>query len=208
MRTLLIGTGVWLLLAWLAAAPAVRAERTAVQPLAAFPGDSVYQLSMSLRDPEGKPKALAVWSGHPVLIAMVYTSCKSVCPLIVADLRRIEAALSPAAREKTRVLLVSLDARRDDPSALRKFSERHRIDARRWLIATPGSNDVRPLAALLGVRYRSLPNGELLHTPQITLLDGGGTPRARIEGVSADASALVAAIESAAGRTAAVGSTR
>lgn len=143
---------------------------------AALPSDSIYHLSIALRDPESKLARLDAWRGHPVLIAMVYTSCKSVCPLIVADLNRIEAALSPVARERTRVLLVSLDARRDDSGALRKFVERHRIDTRRWLVATPAPGDVRPLAALLGVRYRALPNGELLHTPLIALLDGSGTP--------------------------------
>jgi len=183
----------WILAFSLAAASAVRADPPSAP--AALPSDSIYHLSMALRDPQGKLAQLAAWRGHPVLIAMVYTSCKSVCPLIVADLKRIEAALSPVARERTRVLLVSLDARRDDTGALRKFVERHRLDPRRWLVATPAPGDVRPLAALLGVRYRALPNGELLHTPLIALLDGGGTPRARLEGVGTNASELIAAIE-------------
>jgi len=193
-----------MLAAWLAASGATRAD-PGVAPAAARsqdaqhasapPTDSIYQLRTALTGPDGKQRGLDVFRGHPVLIAMVYTSCKSMCPLIVQDLKRIDARLSEATRRATRVLLVSLDARRDDPGALRSFMARHELDARRWLVATPAPGDVRALAALLGVRYRALPNGELAHSALITLLDADGTPRAHLEGIAANADELIGAVE-------------
>lgn len=57
-------------------------------PLAALasadlPGDSVYRLEDAFTDQAGKPFTLADRRGKPQLVAMFYTSCRYVCPLIV-----------------------------------------------------------------------------------------------------------------------------
>jgi protein SCO1/2 len=105
---------------------------------------------------------------------MFYTSCKYVCPLIVDSAKGVDHALTPEERERLGVLLVSLDPARDDIPALKAVFDRRRLDATRWTLARAEASDVRTLAALLGVRYRALADGEFNHTSALVLLDAQG----------------------------------
>ena len=80
------------------------------------------RLRRAWTDMDGKPVLLRSLRGKPVALAMVYTSCTTACPLIVADLKRIEAALSPEARGRVWFALFSFDSERDRPEALKAFA--------------------------------------------------------------------------------------
>jgi protein SCO1/2 len=159
------------------------------------PSESFYNLRVALTDDSGRRVGLDLWKGHAVLITMVYSSCTSMCPLVIADVKRIDAALSPAARAQTRALLVSMDPVRDTPAALAQLAARHGVDRARFRFVRGSQADTRAIAALLGIRYQTLPNGDLSHTAVITALDGEGRPIAKIEGAGADARVLLAALE-------------
>jgi protein SCO1/2 len=150
--------------------PATEPERSA----------SIYALRTRFTDQHGAAARLDVFRGAPVVVGMVYASCTSVCPVIVETIRRLEETLDPAARARLRVVLVTLDPARDTPAALRALGERHRVDAARWRFLTAPEPAVREVAAVLGVRYRSTPDGEILHSPVIALLDAQGVIQARL----------------------------
>ena len=86
----------------------------------------------------------------------------------------MEHALRPEERERLDILLVSLDPTRDDTAALKTVFDRRKLDGTRWTLARTGAHDVRKLAALLGVRYRALADGEFNHTSVLVLLDAQG----------------------------------
>lgn len=151
----------------------------------ALPPDSVYQLAEPLADQDGRPFTLAQRRGQPQLVAMFYTSCKYICPLIVDSGLGIDRALSPAERSRLRVLLVSLDPARDSPAALSTVATRRKLDRTRWTLARTEKPGVRKLAALLGVRYRELADGEFNHTSALVLLDADGRVLARTEQLGA-----------------------
>ncbi len=153
---------------------------------------SVFDLAVPLTDQDGKPLALA---GHPgpVLVAMFYATCPAACPMLVADLKAIEAALDPKTRAATRVILVTFDPERDTTAKLKELAGKHKIDEQRWRFARASEGDVRTLAAALGVKYRKLPNGHYNHSSVITLLDRAGVIAARIEGQEQPSDALRAA---------------
>jgi protein SCO1/2 len=157
-------------------------SESAPQPL---PGDSVYQLAITLTDQSGRALPLAELRGQPVLVAMFYTSCDNVCPMIAYHMHRVEQALPEAERARLRVLLVSFDPARDTPDALRRFAEGHHADPARWVVARAEANDVRDLAAVLGIRYRELDGGVFNHSSLITLLDRDGIIRARTSDLKA-----------------------
>jgi protein SCO1/2 len=58
--------------------------------LGLLPGDSVYQLDIPLTNQDERASKLADLRGTPVPIAMFYTSCKYVCPLIVDSMLRVD----------------------------------------------------------------------------------------------------------------------
>ncbi len=141
---------------------------------APLPGDSVYQLSASFSDQAGHSFQLASRRGTPQLVAMFYTSCPYVCPLIIDSAKAIERNLSEDERSRLGFLLVSLDPARDDTAALKSVADKRKLDSARWTLARTDERDVRALAALLSVRYRALADGEFNHTSSLVLLDAEG----------------------------------
>ncbi len=153
----------------------------AASPAAALPKDSVYQLPMTLVDQDGKSWDWRSKRGQVQLVAMFYTSCQYVCPLIVDSGKAVDHALTPAERAKLGVLLVSMDPKRDTPTALMFIVNKRKLDTTRWSLASPKPADVRGVAGVLGVRYRQLADGEFNHTSALVLLDREGRIVGRTE---------------------------
>ena len=140
---------------------------------APLPSDSIYQLDAHFTTQAGRDFRLAENRGKPVLIAMFYTSCNDVCPLIIDSAKGIEHGLQPA-DARLRILMISMDPARDNVVALASYAKKRQLDPARWTLARTNKADVRKLAALLGVRYRALANGDFNHTSALFLLDGEG----------------------------------
>lgn len=135
---------------------------------------SLHDLDMTWRDQDGRARTIAELGGRPLVIAMVYTTCAHTCPLILADLKQLEGALTPAQRAGMGFLLVSLDPKTDTPAQLSRFAADSRLDPARWTLLTGTDTDVRMLAAALGVRYRPGADGEIAHSNALTIVDADG----------------------------------
>ncbi|TNE89018.1 MAG: SCO family protein [Deltaproteobacteria bacterium] len=161
---------------------------------AALPADSLYTLDLPLTDSRGEVVELREFRGHPAVISMFYASCPMACPMLVGDVQRLEAQLGEDERQALRVVLVSLDPKRDDTEALADAAGRYGVDPERWVLARTDAEHVRVLAALLDIQYRDLPNGEMNHSSILTVLDRDGRAVARRDGLGADNAPLIAAI--------------
>ena len=148
---------------------------------AALPPDSVLRLDGRFTDQDGKVFVLPARRGRVQLVTMFYTSCKYMCPLIVDSGLGVDHALTPAERAKLRVLFVSLDPARDDVATLAALADKRKLDRQRWTLARTDAASVRKTAAVLGVRYRALANGEFNHSSVLILLDAQGRIVARTE---------------------------
>ncbi|NDK37423.1 SCO family protein [Pseudoxanthomonas gei] len=146
-----------------------------------LPRDSVYQLPVQLTDQDGRQFAWASRRGKVQLVAMFYTSCQYICPLIVDSGKAVERQLTPAERARLGILLVSMDPKRDTPAALTSIVAKRKLDRARWTLASPSPADVREVAGVLGIRYRALADGEFNHTSALVLLDANGRILARTE---------------------------
>lgn len=148
---------------------------------AALPSDSIYQLDIPLVDQAGRRTRFTAMRGKPRLLAMFYTSCQYICPLIVDSGLALEKQLTPQQRANLRVGLLSMDPARDTPMALMKVARQRKLDLSRWTLASPAKADVRNLAGVLGVRYRELADGEFNHSSALVLVDAQGRVLARTE---------------------------
>jgi len=148
---------------------------------APLPGDSVLQIDNVFTNQDGRNFKLAERRGKPQLVAMFYTSCKYICPLIIDSGKGVDNSLTPAERKNLSILLVSIDPARDTPEALMYIVNKRKLDTTRWTLSRTDEKGVRTLAALLGVRYRVLADGEFNHTSALILLDGEGRVVARTE---------------------------
>lgn len=139
----------------------------------ATPGDSVYQVHAALVDQDGKAFDLDAMRGTPVLVSMFYTSCEMVCPMIFETIHSALGAMPVAERKAVRVLMVSFDPARDSVPVLKKTAEQRNCDSQ-WTLARCDEGTARKVAAVLGIQYRRLTNGEFNHSTLVTLLDRDG----------------------------------
>jgi protein SCO1/2 len=146
---------------------------------AALPANSVYQLAVALTDQDGREFRLGDQRGKPMLLSMFYSSCQFVCPMLIDTLRDTESKLGPGERNQLAVLMVSIDPAHDTVAVLRQKATERAIATPRWAMARTDAASVRKLAAVLGIQYRALANGEFNHTTALILLDADGRIVAR-----------------------------
>lgn len=152
---------------------------------APMPGESLFRLPVHLESAGGDHLMLAGFRGQPVVVTMFYGSCKTACPLLTRAMTATARSLPPAARDKVRFLMVTLDPERDTAADLARFAREHALAAPRFEVARLDASGVRLLAAALGIRYRELPDGNFSHSSVLTVLDAEGVPQARTENIAA-----------------------
>ncbi|HEX5870051.1 MAG TPA: SCO family protein [Longimicrobium sp.] len=167
-------------------------------PLAAASDFSVYDLEARWRDQDGRERVLGSLRGKTRVVAMVYTRCTHTCPAIVAEMKRLEAALDSAGRARVGFVLVSLDPERDDAAQLKTFATSMRLDSAAWTLLTADEDAVRELAALLGIRYRAEADAQISHSNTWLVLDADGRMVHRQDGVGSGTGAALARIRAAA----------
>ena len=155
-------------------------KSSATSKPAELPSDSVYQLPLKLTDQHGNTFEWDTRRGKPQLVGMFYTSCRSICPLIVDSGKTVDRSLTPEQRARLGVLFISMDAKRDNPAALMSVARERKVDPR-WTLATPKADDVRSVAGVLDVQYRALADGEFTHTSALVLRAPSGRISARTE---------------------------
>lgn len=166
-------------------------------PLFAASPDSVYNLPVTLTDHLGQTRPLDSLRGRPVIVTLFYTSCQMVCPMIIEAIRANEQRLTAAERAQLAVLMVSLDPERDTVGVLKATADQRRLEAPHWTLARCDAKSVRRLAAVLGIQYRQLPDGDFNHSSTLLLLDREGRIAARTNQIAGADPAFVKKIRSA-----------
>ena len=133
---------------------------------------------------------------------MFFSTCEFACPLLVQDLKRLEAALPSSIRDQVDFVLVSFDTERDTPEALAAYRARQSLDPTRWCLLTGHPDDVRDLAAILGIRYAKDARGQFMHSNVLTLLDRNGEVSHQEMGLNRPLESLLGAMEASAMNTA------
>lgn len=175
------------------------AESLPTTPLAELSGSSLYHLKSAWTDQHQEPVALPDLAGGPTVVVMFYGDCTTACPLLVKSAEDIEAALPEDLRDITRFVMVSFDTERDTPARLLEYAASKGLDRDgwHWLVGSP--LQTRQLATMLGVQYRDAGNGVFAHSNVVSVLDAGGVPVARLEGLGGDLADAIEAISAAAG---------
>ncbi|MBI3731371.1 MAG: SCO family protein [Burkholderiales bacterium] len=159
-------------------AGAVEPARTTKQ-VQTFPGDSVYQLAITLENQQANKFKLANQAGHIVIVSMFYNSCEYVCPMLIDTIRMLEKKLDEQEKSHLSILLVTLDPARDDVATLQSIAKARELDKLHWMLARTNEKSVRQLAAVLNIQYRQMESGEFNHTSALILLDKNGRILAR-----------------------------
>lgn len=147
---------------------------------------SIYHAASVWTDQHGSERPLDSLAGRAQVVGMVYTNCGDACPRMLVDMKRIEGELGPELQGRVGFVLVTLDPERDKPERLAEYARGSRLDAERWTLLHGEPGDILELAALLGVQYRQMSDGEFVHSNLLTILDGEGRVVHRQLGLGAD----------------------
>ena len=169
----------------------VEAE-AAVQPLS---DKSIYQSDSEWTTDTGKVEKLQVLGGRPQVVVMFFASCEYACPVLVHDLKKIEAELPENLRGKVGFTLVSFDSERDTVAALAGFRKQHELDPKDWTLLRGKSDDVLELSALLGVKFKKDARGQFAHSNLITVLNAKGEIVKQISGLQQDPALAIEALK-------------
>lgn len=159
------------------------------------PDTSVFGLGVPWTDQAGRAFDLHSLAGTPTVVLMFYGTCRSACPVLIRDVKRVEAALTPAARARTRFVLVTFDPSNDTPERLRELAAESQLDLSRWSLLRGADDDVRAFATVLGVQFSRVGPGEYTHSNLITLLDPQGVVAFQLDGLQQPVGELARRIE-------------
>jgi protein SCO1/2 len=159
---------------------------------------SLYLLDSTWTSDVGSRIRLGALRGRPQIVAMFFSHCEYSCPILVSELKTIEGRLPPEVLGKVDFLLVSIDPKRDTPAELATFRAKRQLARERWTLLRGEADDVRELAALLGVSYAEDARGQFAHSNVITLLNAEGEIAFQQAGLKQDPTLLIAAIAKAA----------
>ncbi len=164
-------------------------------PAAAPTGHSIFHLGSKWMTHGNDEVRLNALAGKAHVIAMVYSSCEVACPRIIADMHEIKdkASIDPS---ELGFVLVSIDPDRDTPDHLAKFAERTGLDESAWTLLTSQDDNVRELAAVLGVRYRRVSETDFAHSNIISLINTDGEVVHQQMGLGSASDEMVSAIHS------------
>lgn len=173
----------------------VRACCRLSEPAGHYTDQSLYQVESPWTTDGQKQIRLGDLAGKPQVVLMFFSRCTIACPILLNDLKRISAALTPEQRARVGFTLVSFDTARDTPAALAEYRQAWNLPVENWTLLSGRPDDVRELAALLGVKYKQDADGQFAHSNVITMLDARGEIAFQQTGLDSDPQEIVHRIE-------------
>lgn len=100
---------------------------------------------VTIRDPiAGRDVTLTEFDDRDVLLTYFYSNCNTVCPLLIATLRKIQtAAIEAGYGDEVAFLAITFDPKRDDAERLREYADVMNVDmdAGNWHFLRPESEE-------------------------------------------------------------------
>jgi protein SCO1/2 len=130
--------------------------------------------NLSFTDGFGKPVSLAGFSGKPLLISMIFTSCHHVCPTLTRHLNvAVDAAREALGHDSFHVLTIGFDTGNDTPPRMRDFARKQNIIDPNWTFLSGSPENIAKLVENIGFIYFPTPRG-FDHITQVTVVDRDG----------------------------------
>lgn len=173
------------LITLLVSGAAARAHEPESPRAAAPPADAPFlgvigaAPDFSLIDTHGRRIRLGNDRGRVVLIAFIYTSCTTACPVLSLRMSLLQRKLLARGVDGRRVRFYSItvDPERDSPKALARYANSFVRNEEAWRFLYESPARLRPVLAAYGEWTRPLPDDELDHPARLYLIDARGRIR-------------------------------
>lgn len=173
---------------------ALSENKTQVDSNAAIPELSIYNLPSTWTTQDNQELKLEELRGNVLVVTMIYTSCTTACPRLIADMRNIESKLPVEALDKVKFVIVSIDPETDTPERLKEFSERNNLEDEQWVFLRGTPDDTREFATVLAVSYKQISPLQFSHSNIISVFDEQGVLVSQKEGLGMNYGEVIAAI--------------
>lgn len=159
-----------------------------------LPDLSIYHLPSLWTNQDSQDIELGQLRGKVLVVVMVYTSCKSACPRLVADMRNIESNMPIEYLDKLQFIMVSIDPLTDTPERLKEFSQDNKMTDEHWMFLRGSQGDTREFSAVLAVSYKQISPIDFSHSNIISVFDKHGVLVHQKEGLGVDNEETINAI--------------
>jgi protein SCO1/2 len=130
----------------------------------------------------------ADYEGYITLVDFFFTDCPSICPVMSAQMARLQDKFKQQQTElPIRFLSFSVKPEADTPQKLKQYAEQIGADLTRWNFLTGRASDIYDLAQegfLLTAFPSDTAEGGIFHTDKVTLLDKQARIRGYYDGTS------------------------
>jgi protein SCO1/2 len=130
-------------------------------------------LDFTLTSQQGTRVTAADVRGRIHVASFIFTRCTAICPALVRQLKRVQAA-------DVQLVSYSVTPELDTPAALAAYGAREQIDPARWLLLTGDRATVVRLARefyFADDRRLGSTTSDVLHTEKVLLVDADGRLR-------------------------------
>jgi len=152
---------------------------------------SIYNLPSKWTNQDGQDIEMKDLRGKVLVMVMIYTSCKSACPRLVADMRNIESRLPANIKGNVELVLVSIDPEVDTPERLKEFSIANKMDGNQWAFLRSTEENTREFAAVLAVNYKKIAPLDFSHSNIISVFNAEGELAYQQEGLGVNSDEII-----------------
>lgn len=160
-----------------------------------LPKDSIFHLTSKWKNQHGKEMQLKDLHGKTLVVVMIYTSCKSACPILVSKMKHIEAKIPRKDIENVNLVLITIDPTNDVPEKLLAFSKKNGMDGPQWTFLTSNEDDTQQLANVLAMKYKKIDPIDFSHSNIITVFNPLGEMVSQEEGLEINVERVVSNVE-------------
>ena len=161
---------------------------------------SIYNLPSKWTNEEGTEMEMKDMKGQVLVMVMIYTSCKSACPRLVADMRNIEQRIPNNIKDNVKFVMVSIDPTVDTPKRLKAFAIENKMDDDQWDFLRSTEENTREFAAVLAVNYKKIDPIDFSHSNIISVFNADGELVYQQEGLGVNSDQTINKITEEAGK--------
>jgi protein SCO1/2 len=136
---------------------------------------------VTLIDANGHKTSLAALlsSDEPVALNFIFTTCKTICPVMTATFASMQSKLDQAQLKQLRVISISIDPEYDRPSVLRAYADKFKA-SHSWLFLTGDSVDINNVMRA----FEAYTGSKMNHQPVTFLRKSPKQPWLRVDGLA------------------------
>ena len=150
---------------------------------------SIFLLDSKWQNQDAEELQLKDLKGKNLVMVMIFTSCRTACPILVADMKKVHDKIEKNKLKDTSLVLISIDPTNDTPEVLKKFAAERNMDSEPWIFLRSDEESTREFANVLAVKYKKISPIEFSHSNIISVFNRNGelVSQEKGSGINSDA---------------------